>query len=246
MQKLLVGFGIVVVVTAFVVGVYLWSERAEFGRTFVSSAPAAEPSVLKEPLGRSRDPNDPGEIHYKHGRYPEAIAYWEAEAAKGNAHAAHRLGVEYMDGKPGVVQRDYEKAIRYHRQAAFAGVALSMFDLGSIYEHGMGTTKNIAESALWYGRSANYGLAQGQYNFATMLEDGAGVEQDMIEAYKFFILAARGGFTGVPYDNQRLAIDKDAPLPTQLLERKLTRQQADEGRRRADAFRPARGPLKSE
>jgi TPR repeat protein len=246
MQKLLVGFGIVVVVTAFVVGVYLWSERAELGRNFVSSAPAGESSVLAEPLGRSRDPNDPGEIHYRHGRYPEAIAYWEAEAAKGNAQAAHRLGVEYMDGKPGVVQRDYARAIRYHRQAALAGKALSMFDLGSIYEHGLGIDKNIVESALWYGHSANYGLAQGQYNFATMLEDGAGVTRDMVEAYKFFILAARGGFTGVPYDNRRLSIDRDAPLPTQLLERKLSREEAAEGRRRADVFRPASGPLKSE
>jgi TPR repeat protein len=245
MQKLLVGFGIVVVVAAFVVGVYLWSERGELGRSIVSTAPAAE-SAPVDTLGRSRDPNDPGEIHYKHGRYPEAIAYWTAEAAKGNAQAAHRLGVEYMDGKPGVVQRDYDKAMQYHRQAALAGNPLSMFDLGSIFEHGLGTAQDLVQSAAWYGHSANYGLAQGQYNFATMLEVGDGVSKDEVEAYKFFILAARGGFTGVPYDNQKLAIDKNAPMPTQLLERRLSREQITEGRRRADTFRVARGPLRIE
>ena len=164
--------------------------------------------------------------------YPEAIAYWTARAAKGDAHAAYRLGVEYMDGK--VVKRDFGKALHYHLQAAKSGNPMSMFDVGSIHEYGYGVAKDIAQAALWYGRSANYGLAQGQYNFATMLEAGEGVAKDEVEAYKFFILAARGGFTGVPYNNQTLRIDRNAPLPTQLLERKLSREQLADGRQRAD------------
>jgi TPR repeat protein len=244
MQKLLVWLGIVVVVASVVAGFYLWSGREGWMKsTGVSPVDVVSPM---NPLGRSRDPNDPGEIHFRHGRYPEAIAYWTAEAAKGNPQAAHRLGVEYQDGKPGVVQRDYAKAMQYHRQAALAGNALSMFDLGSIYEHGLGIPKDIVQSAVWYGHSARYGLAQGQYNFATMLETGDGIAQDMIEAYKFFILAARGGFTGVPYDRRRYLIDKNAPLPTQLLEQKLSREQVAEGRQRADAFQRQIGPLKSE
>ena len=145
-----------------------------------------------------------------------------------------------------MVQRDYAKALFYHKQAATAGNPLSMFDLGSMFEHGLGVAKDIAQSAVWYGHSADYGLAQGQYNFATMLETGDGVGQDMIEAYKFFILAARGGFTGVPYDSRRFLIDKNAPLPTQLLEQKLSREQVAEGRQRADSFRRQTGPLKGE
>jgi hypothetical protein len=68
----------------------------------------------------------------------------------------------------------------------------------------------------------------------------------MVEAYKFFILAARGGFTGVPYDSRRFLIDKNAPLPTQLLERMLSSEQVAEGRQRADTFQRQTGPLKSE
>lgn len=244
MQKLLVWLGIVVVVSSVVAGFYLWSVREGWMRPMGSSP--MDVVTPMDPMGRSHDPNDPGEIHFKHGRYPEALAYWTAEAARGNAQAAHRLGVEYQDGKPGVVQRDYAKALFYHRQAALAGNPLSMFDLGSMFEYGMGVTKDIAQSAVWYGHSADYGLAQGQYNFATMLETGDGVGQDMIEAYKFFILAARGGFTGVPYDNRRFVIDKNAPLPTQLLEQKLSREQVAEGRQRADSFQRMTGPLKSE
>jgi len=241
MRTLIVGAALAVA-TAAVAG-YAW-----FGTSNTPAAGAANAAgeVLADPMGTSTDPKDPGEIHYRHGRYPEAIAYWTEQAAKGSVQAAHRLGVEFMDGKPGVVERDYEKAMKYHRQAAVGGNALSMFDVGTLFEYGMGVTKDIAQAARWYGHSARYGLAQGQYNFATMLEVGEGVTKDEIEAYKFFILAARGGFTGVPYDNANLTIDKNAPTPTEVMQRRLTTAQLNEGRERADSFKPESGPLKGE
>ena len=243
MQKLLVWLGIVVVVASVVAGAYLWSGQ---GSKLIGAPTQFDAVTPADPMGRQRDPNDPGEKLFRNGRYAEALAYWTTQAAKGNAQAAHRLGVEYQDGKPGVTPRDFAKAIQYHRQAALAGNALSMFDLGSMFEHGLGVAKDIVRSAGWYGHSANYGLAQGQYNFATMLETGDGVVKDEVEAYKFFILAARGGFTGVPYDTKRFLIDKNAPMPTQLLEGRLSREQVAEGRHRADTFQAARGPLQSE
>jgi TPR repeat protein len=100
------------------------------------------------------------------------------------------------------------------------------------------------EAARWYGYSARYGLAQGQYNFATMLERGDGLARDDIEAYKFYVLAARGGFTGVPYDNGSLKIDRNAPTPAEAMQRRMSAAQVAEGRARADAFKPETGPLK--
>jgi TPR repeat protein len=180
------------------------------------------------------------------GRYPEAIEYWTEAADKGNAYAAHRLGVEFMDGKPGVVARDFEKARRYHIQAARLGFALSMFDLGSINEFGYGVEKSMPEAAKWYGHSAAYGLAQGQYNFATMLESGDGVSADMVEALKFYILAARNGFAGVPFDARSNQIDQKRETPLDVLKGRLTKAQADEALVRADKFVAASGPLARE
>jgi TPR repeat protein len=234
------------VLGALAVGVVALGLGAYFflGAKNAGSSKLVTPSVtMNTPFGQSKDPNDPGEKMFRNGLYPEAMAYWEKEAAKGNAQAAHRLGVEYQDGKPGVAQRDYAKAHKYHLQAAMAGNALSMFDLGTFYEMGYGVQRNIVESALWYGRSARYGLAQGQYNFATMLEQGDGVQRDDVEAYKFFVLAARGGFTGVPYNNQSLRVDRKAPTPAEQMQQRLTPAQVAEGRARADAFKPETGPL---
>lgn len=241
MNRVFAGLALGLVVAAVLGAAFVyWPKKA--GTLDTASA---SPSVtMSTPMGQSKDPNDPVEKMFRNGLYPEAIAAWEKEAAKGNPQAAHRLGVEYQDGKPGVVGRDYTKAMRFHTQAAMAGNPLSMFDLGSMHEYGMGVERNIAEAARWYGASARYGLAQGQYNYATMLERGDGVAADDVEAYKYFVLAARGGFTGVPYDNTGLKIDRNAPTPAEAMQRRLSAAQVAEGRARADAFKPEVGPLK--
>lgn len=244
MKKVLLGVGAAAVgVAVFLAALFLWPKPCA-GDAAVCAGEAV--AALDHPFGETRDKNDVGEDHYRMGRYPEAIAHWIGAADKGSAYAAHRLGVEYMDGKPGVVERDYDKARRYHTQAARLGYALSMFDMGSMCESGLGAAADIKDAARWYGHSAAYGLAQGQYNFATMLEAGDGVAIDQIEALKFYILAARGGFAGVPFDASQNKIDQQRATPLEVLQGRLTKMQADEARARADRFVPATGPLKSE
>jgi TPR repeat protein len=240
MNKLLVGL---IALAVLVGGAYFWWATSG-GSNGAAPVIASRDVTEKNPFGQSKDPNDPGEKMFRNGLYPEAISYWTNEAAKGNPQAAHRLGVEFQDGKPGVAPRDYAKAHKYHLQAALAGNALSMFDLGSMYEMGLGTERNLVEAARWYGLSARYGLAQGQYNYATMLERGDGVPADQVEAYKFFVLAARNGFTGVPYNDSSYKIDQNAPTPAEALQRRLTAAQVAEGRERADNFKPETGPIK--
>lgn len=243
MRKLIVGAAVSAVAIAVVVGVVFLSPKKQADSASIGPTEAA---ALEHPFGELRDKKDIGEDHYRMGRYPEAIAYWTEAAAKGNAYAAHRLGVEYMDGKPGVVTRDYEKARTYHTQAAKLGFALSMFDLGSINEFGFGVEKNLPVAARWYRHAAEYGLAQGQYNFATMLESGDGVTADVVEALKFYILAARNGFAGVPFDARSNQIDQMRATPLETLRGRLSKEQAEEALSRADKFVAATGPLADE
>jgi TPR repeat protein len=189
--------------------------------------------------------NDPGQELYRQGRYDQAIAFWTKAADMGDALAAHQLAVEYMDGKPMVVQRDYDKARKYHLQAAQAGDPRSMFDLGSMYEFGMGVPVDLRQAAVWYKHAAEYGHPQGAYNLGTMLESGEAGQQDLVEAYKFYKLAADGGFDGVPYDNNRLRIDRNAPTALELISRKMTSAQIEDGKSRAKAFKILTGPLKT-
>lgn len=243
MKKLTIAVGLSTVAVAVLAGTWFLSPRPAGSGAPLGPTSAA---AIEHPFGELRRKDDVGEDHFRMGRYPEAIAHWTTAAAGGDAYAAHRLGVEYMDGKPGVVQRDYDKARQYHTQAARLGFALSMFDLGSINEYGYGVAQDLKLAAKWYGHSADYGLAQGQYNFATMLEAGDGVPVDQVEALKFYILAARNGFAGVPFDAGQNKIDQQRATPLETLQGRMTKAQADEAKARADRFVAAEGPLKDE
>jgi TPR repeat protein len=197
-----------------------------------ADAPAAQAPARSE-----------GEDLYRRGLYAEAIAWWTERAAKGDVEAARRLGIEYMDGKGGVVERDYEKARRYHLQAAMGGERRSMMDLGTIYEHGLGVPSDLIKAARWYEWSAKYGYGPAQYNFATMVEMGDAGRTDVVEAYMYYLLAAAQGVQGVGYDaktNQVLGADE---TPMGQLARRLTPAQKADATARAKAFKTLTGPL---
>ena len=183
-----------------------------------------------------------GETLYQQGHYAEAMQWWTEHAAQGDIESARRLGVEYMDGKPWVTQRDYEKARKYHLQAAMGGEPRSMMDLGTIYESAMGVPENMSEAARWYGWGAKYGFSPAQNNFATLLESGEGVAKDEVEAYKYYILVAldQAKTLGGPKP------DLDHPPAESAmaeLGKRLTPAQRAEGRSRAAKFVALTGPL---
>jgi TPR repeat protein len=204
-----------------------------------AAIPAGADPVAVVPAQRTQ-----GEDLYHRGFYDQAIAWWREQAAKGDANAAYHLGVEYMDGKPNVVQRDYEKARQYHTQAAMAGEPRSMMDIGTMHEYGLGVSIDIVEAARWYGRSANYGYGAAQYNFATLLETGDAGRKDEVEAYKYYLLAADQGIGGVPYDRQSNRVVRGGDGPIEMLAKRLTKAQISDATARAKAFRPLSGPLK--
>jgi uncharacterized protein len=188
-------------------------------------------------------PRSEGEDLYRRGLYAEAIAWWTAQAAKGDVEAARRLGIEYMDGKGGVVERDYAKARQYHLQAAMGGERRSMMDLGAIYEHGLGVTADLIASAAWYEWSAKYGYGPAQYNFATMVETGDAGRKDEVEAYMYYLLAAEQGVQGIGYDAKTNTVLGADDTPMGVLARRLTAAQKAEATSRAKAFKALTGPL---
>jgi TPR repeat protein len=217
---------------------------AALGLTATLALGAAALHVTAEPSTQTQPQRSVGEDLYHRGFYGEAIAWWTQQAAKGDAEAAYRLGVEYMDGKPNVVQRDYEKARQYHVQAAMAGERRSMMDIGTLHEYGLGIPVNLIEASRWYERSANYGFGPAQYNFATLLETGDSGRKDEVEAYKFYLLAAEQGVGGIPYNRQTNRVVRGGATPIDGLGGRLTKAQVAEATARARAFKPLTGPLK--
>ena len=205
---------------------------AVFGVAAVAETPPAQTAARSE-----------GEDLYRRGLYAEAIAWWTEQAAKGDIEAARRLGVEYMDGKGGVVERDFEKARNYHLQAAMGGERRSMMDLGTIHEHGYGVTADLLVAARWYEWSGKYGYGPGQYNIATMLETGDAGRKDEVEAYKYYLLAAAQGGAGIGYDAKSNRVLSGDETPMGQLVRRLTPAQIADAKARANAFKAMKGPL---
>lgn len=202
---------------------------------FIATAPIA--TAADQPPQISE-----GEAMYKKGQYPEAMAWWTEQAAKGDTESARRLGIEYMDGKWGVVERDFAKARQYHLQAAMAGERRSMMDLGTIHESGMGVPEDLVEASRWFEWSAKYGFAPAQNNIATLLETGDGGGTDVVEAYKWYILAALDAAATLKLPKPNL----DSPPADSAmgkLARKLTPAQRNDAKDRAKKFVPLKGPL---
>jgi TPR repeat protein len=206
------------------------------------AAPIAALNIWAHAEQTAPTPRTEGEDLYRRGLYVEAIAWWTERAAQGDVESARRLGVEFMDGKPGVVQRDFEKARKYHLQAAMSGERRSMMDLGTIYDNGYGVPENLPEAARWYLWAAKYGHGPAMYNTALMLETGDGGRTDLVESYMWYILGAKEGFKMLP-ETKFDIMKPPADSAMGALHVKLTPAQRAEAHARANAFKPMAGPL---
>lgn len=66
----------------------------------------------------------------------------------------------------------------------------AMLTLGSLYERGIGTSRNFVKAFEWYNKAANAGLPAGYYNVGVCWEIGMGTTGDMAKAFSFFEKAA--------------------------------------------------------
>ncbi len=88
---------------------------------------------------------------------------------------------------------DYIAAEAQFRALAEQDDARAQYNLGVLYERGLGVTKNYGEAVKWYSLAAQKGLAAAQYNLGLMYLDGRGLPQDDLSAYVWFGLAAKQG-----------------------------------------------------
>lgn len=192
---------------------------------------ASEPSVLVAPV------LDPAERLYRDGLTEEAIALWKERALAGDAEAAWRVGVEYADGKPNSVPRDWAEARKWMAMAAKGGDARAIFDLGSYYEYGLGVPADLARAFALYLEAAKRGHPQGQYNAGNMLETGDGTALDEIEGLKWYLLAAEQGMVSVQLDETG-RLDREAPDALTSLMQRMAPEDVGEAKRRAAEFVP--------
>ena len=73
------------------------------------------------------------------------------------------------------------------------GDADAQYNLGIMYDTGLGVPENDAEAVKWFRKAAEQGYADAQYNLGLMYAKGDGVPENNIRAYVWFSMAKTQG-----------------------------------------------------
>ena len=132
----------------------------------------------------------------------KAVEFLQEAAALGEPRAMDLLGTHYRR------LRQFDRARKYYEDAAAAGYALSLSNLGVLYMNGEGVQRSPEVAANLFRQGAEKGDPSGMFFYASCLQDGLGLPKDPKAAADWFRRSARGGNpraiewcrqNGVPY-----------------------------------------------
>ena len=118
-----------------------------------------------------------------------AAQWYERAAQQGLAVAEYRLGSLYEKGLG--VGKDMQRAKDLYQRAAEKGNTRAMHNLGVLAAEG--SKPNYTSAALWFGKAAEYGIRDSQYNLAVLLGRGLGLPKDLVKSYTWFAIVAAAG-----------------------------------------------------
>ncbi len=166
-----------------------------------------------------------------HLNYGDAMRWYREQAAQGYPRAQFLLGYKYEIGEG--LARDYAEARAWYAKAAAQGHVRAMYRLARLHHHGLGGPVDMAAAARLYRRAAERGHVKSQAVLGYLYSLGEGVEANLVTAYVWTKLAARGGSAAA-----RKNVEK--------LKRYLTPEQIAAGDARVESFVPKGGEAPSE
>lgn len=108
-----------------------------------------------------------------------------ANSAKGIAHFEAALKAAEVNNMP----LTYKEFLA----AANEGHVFAQYNVGLMYEQGLGTTKNPKEAVYWYNESALQGNSAAQFNLGVCFENGIGRSVDFHKANEWYRKASVQG-----------------------------------------------------
>jgi TPR repeat protein len=132
----------------------------------------------------------------------EAAEWFTKSAQQNNPLAQMALGICYLNGQ-GVATNKVE-GFRWLQAAADTGAAMPQFMLGFAYQNeamlGTKAPESAKKAAEWFTKAADQGLESAQFFLGQCYQYGRGVDKDLVEAYKWMLLANHGNPKGIPGD----------------------------------------------
>lgn len=115
-----------------------------------------------------------------------------------SAHAGFDEGVAALKGKR------YREALKEFTPLAEQGQAGAQYNLGLMYDNGLGVRADKATAADWYRKAADQGRDKAQFALGALYETGQGVRRDLTEARRRYQQAADQGHAKAREALQRL------------------------------------------
>jgi uncharacterized protein len=129
-------------------------------------------------------------------------------------------GNDFDTGSRAASHGDFATALKVWQKPAQQGDASDQFNIGILYEHGLGVVQEYAEAVKLYREAAQQGFAPAQNNLGIMLSTGQGVRRANIEGYMWFDIATSLG-------------NKSSAKGRRIVARKLSPAQTAEAQRLA-------------
>ena len=108
-------------------------------------------------------------------------------------HAQADENANFEAGIAAIEVNDMPLAYKSFLAAAKEGHIDSQFNLGVMYEQGIGVTKNDKEAVFWYEKAAAQGSSAAQYNLGVLYENGHGTVVDFAKANDLYRKASLQG-----------------------------------------------------
>jgi len=135
------------------------------------------------------------------------------------AWADFQAGLEAAD------RGDYHTAVKEFQLSAERGDVKARYNLGVMYQLGLGVPQDDQEAVRWYRLAAEQGDASAQFKLGVMYDKGKGVLKDYVLAHMWMNLAAAKGV-------------KEAVEGRDLLEKSMTLDELAEAQRLAREWTP--------
>lgn len=117
----------------------------------------------------------------------------------------------------------YDKALSAYRSLADGGNAEAAFQIGLLYEHGLGVNQDASQAASWYERAIPSKHNGAMRQLASLYFEGRGVQVDHAKAAELLSVAASQNdaqaktFLAYMYENG-YGVEKNLPIAIRLLQ----------------------------
>ena len=130
--------------------------------------------------------------------YARAFEWYLKAAEAGQVGAQGALARMYATGT-GAAKND-KQSLFWARRAAEAGDAASQYIMGVRSAQGLGIKRDSGQALLWFGAAAEQGVVAAQYSLGFLMTQGAASLKDEAQAkefrrqaFKWLLIAKRGG-----------------------------------------------------